>query len=102
MKIKPLKNLVLLKPLNQGEEKKSSSGIILPNENKEDNERGEVIAVGEGVSKIILEVEALKLGSDLIEKILAEAQLEAAKKWNGVLPTHMYGSAPILLLNISQ
>ena len=49
-----------------------------------------------------LEVEALRLGSDLIEKIRAEAQLEASKKWNGVLPTHMYGSAPIPLLNLTQ
>lgn len=52
--------------------------------------------------KTRLEVEALKLGSDLIEKIYAEAQLEAAKRWNGVLPTHMYGSAPLPLLNVEQ
>lgn len=49
-----------------------------------------------------LEAQALLLNNDLIEKIYAEAQLEAAKRWNGVLPTHLYGSAPIPLLNLSQ
>lgn len=53
MKIKPLKNLVLLKPLKQGEEKKIPSGIILAGENKEDNMNGEVVAVGDDVSKDI-------------------------------------------------
>lgn len=52
--------------------------------------------------KTRLEVEALKQWSDIIEKIYAEAQLEAAKKWNGQLPTHMYGSAPLPLLNVGQ
>ena len=55
-----------------------------------------------------LEVEALKLGSDLIEKIRAEADLKraeamltAAEKWGGVLPTHMVpgGALPLIDLN---
>lgn len=52
MKIKPLKNYVLLKALEK--DKTSKTGIILPYvENKEDSERGEVIEVGREVSEHI-------------------------------------------------
>jgi len=50
--------------------------------------------------KTRLEVEALKLGSDIIEKIYAEASLEAAKKWNGVLPSHFVPGSTLPILNI--
>lgn len=49
--------------------------------------------------KTRLEVEALRSGGDdIILKIRAEAQLELAKKWNGVLPTQMIpnGAVPFL------
>ena len=50
-----------------------------------------------------LEVEALRQGGDeFIRKLNAEAYLEIAKNWNGVLPTHIYGSAPIPLLGDAQ
>lgn len=64
---------------------------------QQDIEKAKAVA-----EKTRLEVQALAMGSDLIEKIYAEAALEAAKKWNGTLPTHLYGSAPIPLLNLSQ
>jgi regulator of protease activity HflC (stomatin/prohibitin superfamily) len=50
--------------------------------------------------KTRLEAEALLQNSDLIRLRQAEAQLEAAKQWNGQLPTHMYGSAPLPLLDV--
>jgi len=50
--------------------------------------------------KTRLEVEALKMGSDIIEKIYAEAALEAATKWNGVLPTHFVPGSTLPILNI--
>jgi chaperonin GroES len=47
MKIKPLHNHVVIKPMN--EEEKTKSGIYLPDTmDKERPERGEVIAVGPG------------------------------------------------------
>lgn len=51
-----------------------------------------------------LEAQALasQNSTAVIEKIYAEAQLEAAKKWNGQLPTNMYGSAPLPLLNVGR
>lgn len=51
-----------------------------------------------------LQAEALKTagGEVVIEKIKAEAMLEAAKKWNGQLPTHMIPNATIPFLNVAQ
>lgn len=46
MKIKPLADRVVVKPL--AEETKTKSGIIIPDTAKEKSHRGEVIAVGEG------------------------------------------------------
>ena len=46
MKIKPLADRVVVKPLEQ--ESKTKSGIIIPDTAKEKSHRGEVIAVGPG------------------------------------------------------
>ncbi len=46
MKIKPLADRVVVKPID--EESKTKSGIIIPDTAKEKSHRGEVIAVGPG------------------------------------------------------
>ena len=46
MKIKPLADRVVVKPLE--EESKTKAGIIIPDTAKEKSHRGEVIAVGAG------------------------------------------------------
>lgn len=46
MKIKPLADRVVVKPLEQ--ESKTKSGIIIPDTAKEKSHKGEVIAVGPG------------------------------------------------------
>lgn len=46
MKIKPLADRVIVKPLEQ--ESKTKSGIIIPDSAKEKSHRGKVIACGEG------------------------------------------------------
>ncbi|MFP4466034.1 MAG: co-chaperone GroES [Candidatus Goldiibacteriota bacterium] len=46
MKLKPLGNHIIVKPMEEGEVKKG--GIIIPETAKEKPSRGEVIAVGEG------------------------------------------------------
>lgn len=46
MKLKPLDDRIVLKPLE--EEEKTAGGIVLPDTAKEKPQRGEVIAVGEG------------------------------------------------------
>ena len=51
--------------------------------------------------KTRLEVEALRTGGDdIIEKIKAEAQLELAKNWNGVLPTTMIPGGAVPFINL--
>lgn len=56
---------------------------------QEEEKKKQAILQAEALAeKTRLEVEALSLGGDeIIEKILAEAQLEAAKKWNGGVPS---------------
>lgn len=46
MKIKPLGDRVVIKPLDA--ESKTKSGIIIPDTAKEKSHRGEIIATGEG------------------------------------------------------
>ena len=46
MKIKPLADRVVVKPLEQ--ESKTKSGIIIPDTAKEKSHRGEIIAIGQG------------------------------------------------------
>jgi chaperonin GroES len=46
MNLKPLADRLVVKPLEQGEEKRG--GIIIPDTAKEKPEKGEVIAVGPG------------------------------------------------------
>lgn len=46
MKIKPLHDRVVVKPL--AEESKTKSGIIIPDTAKEKSHRGEIIAIGDG------------------------------------------------------
>lgn len=46
MKVKPLADRVLVKPLEA--EEKTTGGIIIPDNAKEKPQKGEVVAVGEG------------------------------------------------------
>jgi len=46
MKIKPLGDRIVVKPLEQ--ESKTKSGIIIPDTAKEKSHQGEVIAIGQG------------------------------------------------------
>lgn len=58
------------------------------------------------VAKAKAEAESIRLQSDAAnnEKYVAlkqlEVQIEYAKKWNGVLPVNLYGSAPIPFMSI--
>jgi regulator of protease activity HflC (stomatin/prohibitin superfamily) len=63
----------------------------------------QTILEGEALAeKTRLEVEALSAGGDdIIRKIQAEAELERARKWNGVLPVNVYGSAPLPFLDVN-
>lgn len=71
---------------------------------QEEEKKKQTILQAEALAeKTRLEVEALNTGGDdIIRKIQAEAQLEAAKRWNGQLPTNLYGSAPLPLINVGQ
>lgn len=71
---------------------------------EEEKKKQEILRAEALAEKTRLEVEALSTaqGSQIIEKIKAEASLEAAKKWNGQLPNNMYGSAPLPILNLGQ
>jgi len=60
----------------------------------------------QSIAKARAEAESIKLQSDaadndkFIELKRLEVQAEYAKKWNGVLPVNLYGSAPIPFLSI--
>lgn len=70
---------------------------------EEEKKKQEILRAEALAEKTRLEVTALQAGGDdIIRKIQAEAQLEAAKRWNGVLPVNMYGSAPLPLINVAQ
>lgn len=70
---------------------------------EEEKKKQEILRAEALAEKTRLEVTALQAGGDdIIRKIQAEAQLEAAKKWNGQLPVNMYGSAPLPLINVAQ
>jgi chaperonin GroES len=47
-KLKPLYDRVVVKPVEEKGEKKTATGIIIPDSAKEKPSEGEVIAVGEG------------------------------------------------------
>lgn len=65
-------------------------------------ERDQRIAQAEGEARAIqLQSEAANNEKYVALKQL-EVQLEFAKKWNGVLPVNLYGSAPIPFLTISK
>ena len=71
---------------------------------QEDEKKKQEILKAEALSeKTRLEVQALATGGDdIIEKIYAEAQLEMAKRWSGVMPTHMYAGSPFPLVDVSN
>lgn len=70
---------------------------------QEEEKKKQAILQAEAIAiKTRLEAQALSINVRIIDKILAEAQLKAAENWDGALPTHMYGSAPIPLINIAQ
>ena len=67
MKIKPLGDRLVVKPLEQ--ESKTKSGIIIPDTAKEKSHQGEVIAIGQG--KIVdgkLTPLTVKLGDKVLYK----------------------------------
>lgn len=71
---------------------------------QEEERKKQAILQAEAVAeKTRLEVQALNEGSnEIVEKIRAEAQLEAAKRWNGVMPTNMYANAPLPFISLPQ
>jgi chaperonin GroES len=66
MKIKPLGDRVLIKPLEEKE--KTKGGIVLPDTAKEKPQEGEIIAVGQG--KKNEEGKVLSLSLNVGEKVL--------------------------------
>lgn len=85
----------------QVEEQRALAQINITKQ-EEEKKKQEILKAEALSEKTRLEAEALasQQGEKVIEKIKAEAQLEAARRWNGQLPTNMYGSAPIPLINI--
>lgn len=70
MKIKPLRDQVLIEPL---EEEKTPSGIVVPESAKEKPQRGKVVAVGPGRKK---KGKRISLGVKVGDKVIY-------KKWGG-------------------
>lgn len=53
-------------------------------------------------SRLQAEALASANGEKVIAKIYAEAALEQAKRWNGVLPVNVYTGAPLPILNVKD
>ncbi len=58
-------------------------------------------AIAEAES-VRLQAQALSQNNNYIQLKKLEVELERAKKWNGVLPVNIYGSAPIPFLNVGN
>ncbi|MBI1863049.1 co-chaperone GroES [Candidatus Microgenomates bacterium] len=71
--IQPLHDYVLVRPLE--EEKKTASGIILPDSVKEKPQAGEVVAVGPGAYD--------PAGKNIIPMVVKPGQKVLYKKWGG-------------------
>lgn len=71
---------------------------------EEEKKKQEILKAEALAERTRLEAQALasQNSNAVIEKIYAEAQLEASKKWDGRLPVNMYGSAPLPLINVAQ
>lgn len=72
---------------------------------QEDEKKKQEILKAEALSeKTRLEAVALQSsqGEKVIDKIYAEAALEAAKKWNGVLPTQMIPGGTLPFINLTK
>lgn len=72
LKIQPLFDLVLIKPLE--EESKTPSGIVLPETAKEKPQKGEVMAIGPG---------AISDDGKVIPMKVKVGQIVMYKKWGG-------------------
>jgi regulator of protease activity HflC (stomatin/prohibitin superfamily) len=64
--------------------------------------RATVVAAEANAKSIQLQATALRENSNLLELKRIEVEKAKAEKWNGALPTTMYGSAPIPFMNINK
>lgn len=71
---------------------------------EEEKKKQEILKAEALAERTRLESEALasQQGEKVITKIYAEAALEAAKKWNGVLPTHMIPNQALPFIQVGQ
>lgn len=71
---------------------------------EEEKKKQEILRAEALSEKTRLEVQALANAQSekIIEKIMAEAQLEAAKRWNGVLPTTMIPGGAVPFINVDS
>ena len=85
-------------------EEQRALGQVNVTKQEEEKKKQEILRAEALAEKTRLEVEALSTsqGGQIIEKIRAEAELEAARRWNGQLPTNFYGSAPLPILNVGN
>ena len=85
-------------------EEQRALGQVNVTKQEEEKKKQEILRAEALAEKTRLEVEALSTsqGGQIIEKIRAEAELEAARRWNGQLPTNLYGSAPLPILNVGN
>jgi regulator of protease activity HflC (stomatin/prohibitin superfamily) len=68
--------------------------------------KNKTVEVEEKSKQIVLtakaESEAMRIKSQALSQNKGLIQYEAIQKWNGILPTNIYGSAPVPFLNIDK
>ena len=79
MKLKPLGDKVVIKPLEA--EETTASGIVLPGQDKEKPQQAEVVAVGPGTDEVKMEevVMQVKAGDLVIYSKYSGTEVEASR-----------------------
>lgn len=87
----------------QVEEQKALAEINVTKQ-EDEKKKQEILKAGALAEKTRLEAVALQSaqGEKVIDKIYAEAALEAAKKWDGVLPTQMIPGSTVPFINLKN
>jgi len=90
------------------EEQKALAEVNITKQ-EEEKKKQQILKAEAIAAKTRLEAQALAVNNNLIDKILAEAELKKAEasvvwaeKWGGLLPTHMYAHSPVPVVQMGQ
>jgi len=90
------------------EEQKALAEVNITKQ-EEEKKKQQILKAEAIAAKTRLEAQALAVNNNLIDKILAEAELKKAEalvvwaeQWGGIMPTHMYANTPVPIVQTGQ